>query len=247
MKAMLACVIVACALLPMLARAQACEPTATESVRNRDGSRLSVTTTCRSEEMRTFVIELQCTDGRICDRLEVEQGVDDAPKERVYLVDLLDNGMPLVEIRGMCGTGPNCEGNLYGVSADGRSLTHFFSGGYSDLSVQDGWLVESGRASCCSWEFHLWKLDDLPALPLQYDNMQLMAEVGVIFAEDGVEGQFDCRFIRPDGDSGRIVAPPSATLQELCTVYGENYILAPPGPLPDPMPDPGADGRMPEH
>lgn len=235
--------LMAVAWLPAIGQAQACEPVKSESARNRDGSVLSVHTECASEATRLFVIELKNVDGNPGDRLQIEQPVDESPTGGASLRDLAGDGTHVVEVRGSCGAGPNCAGDLYAVSADGRSLTHFFSGGYADLSVRDGWLVESGRASCCSWEFHLWKLDTAHDLPLQYDNMDLMAQVGMLFGDGGDEDRFDCRFSRPGGDSARVVAPPSAALEALCTVYGEDYVLAPPDPLPDPPSMSGANGR----
>ena len=55
-------------------------------------------------------------------------------------------------------------------------MYQLFAGGYNDLSIRGGYLVESGRANCCSWEFHLYKL---PAKkhPLRYDDMDYMVVI----------------------------------------------------------------------
>ena len=252
MKALLAIALSACALVPSAPApavevAPSCKPVAVESARNRDGSVLSVRTECPDEGTRLFVIELQCPGGATCDRLEVEQSVEESSTGSASVRDLAGDGRYMVEVRGSCGAGPNCAGDLYGVSTGGHSLMHFFSGGYADISVRDGWLVESGRASCCSWEFHMWKLDAARGQPLQYDNMDLMAQVGVLFGEGGVDERFDCRFTRSNGDSIRVVEPPSDALEERCPIYGDDYVLAPPDPLSDPAPVPGDDGHTLEH
>lgn len=224
----------ACALLfwalPAFAWAQdaSCEPDAGSRVENRDGSALSLRTECPSREQRRHVAVLTCADGRACDRLEIDQDVAEAATGHASLMDLDGDGMHEVEVRGMCGAGPNCEGDVYRIDTTAHKLRHFFSGGYSDLQAIDGWLVESGRASCCSWEFHLWKLDAPHEWPLQYDSMDLMAVVDASGDEDGNVTGVRCTFSRENGDN-RQAALPSPVVERICGTYGEPYELT----LPD--------------
>jgi len=209
-----------------------CEPQAETRVENRDGSALSLRTECPSPTLRRHVAVLACADGRVCDRLEIDQDVGETATGYAALVDLDGDGLPEVEVRGMCGAGPNCEGEIHRIDPAARKLRLFFSGGYSGLQVLDGWLVESGRASCCSWEFHLWRLDAPHELPLQYENMDLMARVDAAASEDGDVDAVQCTFLHPSGDNLRAVAPPSPALERLCEHYGEPYALTPPDTTP---------------
>lgn len=208
-----------------------CEPGEPERAENRDGSVLSVQTECASPELRRYVATLTCDGGRVCDRLELTQEVVYNSMGNIGLIDLDEDGMHEVEVRGMCGAGPNCEGDVYRIDPATRTLRHFFSGGYYELQVIDGWLAESGRSSCCSWEYHLWKLDAPRPLPFNYDNMDLMVQVGASGDADTVDGVV-CTFIRQSGDNSRVVAPPSPALEKICEHYGEPYDLTSPDSTP---------------
>ncbi len=231
------------AALPMLAAAadamanpladEYCQPQPEQRVRNRDGSHLGVATTCPLPGTRRHRLTLYCADGQRCDRLHVDQPSEQASTGHVALLDLEGDGMHEAEVRGMCGAGPNCEGDVYRIDPHRRKLLHFFSGGYAELSVREGWLVEAGRASCCAWEFHAWDLSRPHELPLRYDNMDLMVRVGAHGDGDGGVEAADCTFLRPSGDNWRVVAPPSQALEGICEHYGEPYTLTPPDTAPD--------------
>lgn len=225
--ALLFCLLAPCA----WAEDATCEPGEPARAENRDGSVLTVQTECASPELRRYVATLTCETGRVCDRLEVTQEVVYNTLGRADLIDLDQDGMHEVEVRGMCGAGPNCEGDVYRIDPATRKLRHFFNGGYYELQVIDGWLVESGRSSCCSWEFHLWKLDAPHALPLNYDTMDLMVQVGASGDADTVDGVV-CTFLRQSGDNSRVVAPPSPALEKICEHYGEPYDLTSPDTTP---------------
>ena len=154
-----------------------CEPVEPARVENRDGSMLTVRTECPSPALRRHVATLTCEAGRLCDRLELTQEVAYNRMGHVDLVDLDQDGMYEVEVRGMCGAGPNCEGDVYRIDPATRTLQHFFSGGYYELQFIDGWLVQAGRSSCCSWNYLMWKLDAVRSLPLGDGNQDLRAQV----------------------------------------------------------------------
>ena len=63
-----------------------------------------------------------------------------------------------VEHEDECGTGPNCAHDLYHYDPAAGTMAAYFSGGYTDLSYFDGYLLESGRASCCSTELHAYRI-----------------------------------------------------------------------------------------
>ena len=153
-----------------------CEPVDPVRAENRDGSVLTVRTECPTLELRHYVAVLTCDAGRICDRLQVEQEAASNRMGHADLVDLDQDGMHEVEVRGMCGAGPNCEGDVYRIDPATRTLQHFFSGGYYELQFIDGWLVQAGRSSCCSWNYLMWKLDAVRSLPLGDGNQDLQAQ-----------------------------------------------------------------------
>ena len=214
------------------AQDEVCEPGEAARAENRDGSVLTALTECASPEVRRYVVTLACDGGRTCDEVELTQEVAYASMGRVDLVDLDQDGMHEVEVRGMCGAGPNCEGEVYRIEPATRTLQHFFSGGYYELQVIDGWLVEAGRSSCCSWEFHLWKLDAPRPLPLEYDTMDLMVQVDAGGDEEGNVTNVRCTFTRQSGDNRAVVAPPSPALEAICQHYGEPYDLTSPDTTP---------------
>ena len=226
--ALLFCLLAPCA----WAEGATCEPGEPARAQNRDGSLLTVQTECASPELRRYVATLTCEAGRVCDRLELTREVLYNSMGHVDLVDLDQDGMHEVEVRGMCGAGPNCEGDVYRIDPATRRFRHFFTGGYYELQVIDGWLVESGRSSCCSWEFHLWKLDAPHDLPLNYDTMDLMVQVGASGDEDGTVTGVTCTFSRQTGDNSVVVAPPSPPLEAICRHYGEAYNLTSPDTTP---------------
>ncbi|MEL1265663.1 hypothetical protein [Pseudoxanthomonas putridarboris] len=211
------------------ARAQeaACEASPAEQAGNRDGSTLSLRTECPAGATRRYIVELRCADGRQCDTLEIEQDIEESPTGHASLVDIDGDGMHEVEVRGMCGAGPNCEGDLYRIDRDGRTLYHFFSGGYADVRIIDGHIVESGRASCCSWEHHAWPLDEDGRLHGD-GPMALMVTIGADFASERDDAPPRCTFSRPSGDNRQVVAPPGAAWLSLCEVYGDDYHLVTP-------------------
>ncbi len=149
------------------------------------------------------------------------------PLRDVDLIDIDQDGFFEVEARGMCGAGPNCLGDLYRQDPATGKLFHFFSGGYADLRVLDGHLVESGRASCCAWEYHAWPLGGPPRLR-DYDNMALMITIGADIASEDGDAPARCTFSRRNGDNWRVVAPPGAAWLALCEVYGDDYHLVTP-------------------
>jgi len=226
--ALLLCLLAPCA----WAQEATCEPAAPERAENRDGSVLTVQTECAAPDLRRYVATLLCEAGRVCDRLALTQDVAYNSMGHADLVDLDQDGMHELEVRGMCGAGPNCEGDIYRIDPATRTLQHFFSGGYYELRVIDGWLVESGRSSCCSWEFHLWRLDAPHALPLDYDSMDLMVQVDASGDDEGNVTGVTCTFTRQSGDNSRVVAPPSPALEAICGHYGEPYDLTPPDTTP---------------
>lgn len=167
-------------------------------------------------------------------RLDLVADAEGEPLRGANLFDIDQDGFHEVEVRGLCGAGPNCIGELYRLDPASGTLRLFFSGGYADLWVMDGHLVEAGRASCCSWEFHAWRLDGRPEV-LDMGNMDLLASVGL--APDAVDdtAPLACAFERRDGQRWTPVAPPNEAWLRLCAWYDAPYHVV----LPDQAPGAG--------
>lgn len=196
-----------------------------------DGSRLRLVVRCAGpDETASPRFEVAYAGPRsraFQTRLVLETDDMEEPLRDVRFVDIDDDGFSEVEARGMCGAGPNCLGDLYRLDPATGGFHHFFSGGYADLRVIDGHLVEAGRASCCAWEYHAWPLDGPPRLR-DYDNMALMITVGADLAGDDDDAPARCTFSRRNGDNWQVVAPPGAAWLALCEAYGDDYHLITP-------------------
>ncbi|MFS8972994.1 hypothetical protein PO002_00580 [Cupriavidus necator] len=94
----------------------------------------------------------------------------EAPFSGGGLIDLDGDGEYELQIGGTCGAGPNCEGNIYKLDRKSGRLYHYFTGGYAELFMLGGYLVEAGRASCCAWEFHVYRPTSRH-YPISYDDM----------------------------------------------------------------------------
>ncbi|MGX5730708.1 hypothetical protein ACWKWK_09250 [Pseudoxanthomonas beigongshangi] len=224
-----------CMIAPAFAEEDAadCQPRE-QVVVQADGSRLRLAVRCADtggEEDRSpsrFEVAYAASGSeRFQRRLVLQADAMEEPLRDVGFVDIDGDGFSEIEARGMCGAGPNCLGDLYRLDPATGELHHFFSGGYADLRVIDGHLVESGRASCCAWESHAWPLDGPPRLR-DYDNMALMITIGADMASDRDDAPARCTFSRRNGDNWQVVAPPGAAWLALCEVYGDDYHLVTP-------------------
>ena len=222
-SAVAAACLVLCA--PLARADEHCEPVAEQSVKNEDQSTLSVATTCEKPGQRQYILRALAKDGG-SDRkiLEVESAY--APMGSARLVDIDNDGYHEVEVRGMCGAGPNCEGELYRIDRSTGKLELFFSGGYSDLLVIDGYLVEAGRASCCSWEYHAYRLQGRTGM-LDYDNMDFMVEIGADMDSEEEHAPARCTFSRSIDGESQVMPPPSREWLRLCELYGDYRLTTP--------------------
>lgn len=205
-----------------------CTPTPEQRVRNPDGSRLRIISQC-VEGLAQFQIDYSPRDGAAFVSLDVldQDASFGEPFRSVGFVDLDEDGEFEIEARGACGAGPNCLGEIYRAQPDEPGLSLVFTGGYAELRTFEGHLLESGRASCCSWEFHAWNLAG-HAEPMSYDTMDLMITVGADLDSDTDDAPARCTFSRRSGDNWQVIAPPGRAWLELCKVYGDTYHLVTP-------------------
>lgn len=219
-------------LLATAARAEpGCQATRSSAV-DRDGAQWTLEVAlCRAAGERRIRADLRPAPGapeRVV--LRAKQRLEEAPDGTAELIDLDGDGRHEVELRGSCGTGPNCEGTIFRLNADGSAMAPYFRGGYATLSMIDGYLVEGGRASCCAWEFHGYRVEPTAAEVTEAD-MVLRIDVTAEGGEDGAPLAVECSFHRRQGAKWSDVEPPSAAWLPLCEQYGETYALRrPAGP-----------------
>ena len=196
------------------------------SAKNRDGSMLSLTIElCRSKGERRIRAEFLPASGEP-ERtvLREKQILAETPDGTAKLIDLDHDGRHEVEVRGSCGAGPNCEGTIFRLNAMGSAMTPFYRGGYFTLTMIDGYVVETGRASCCSWESHGFKVR--PGVDqVTDDDLEYMVDVDTEGGEDGKPVTVECSFRRREGKAWTYVAPPSNAWLPLCEQYGKKYTL----------------------
>ena len=201
----------------------------TQTIANRDGSALILRQEeCPDQDQRNIRVSYRPdAKHKAYSVLTLSQSIEEASTGGAHSIDLEADGQFEIEVRGMCGAGPNCEGTIYKLASDKRSMFEYFSGGYADLRLQDGYLIEGGRASCCSWEFHLYRTDATDR-PIDESAMEYMVTVGVLLKEgsDQVEGS-DCQVSRREGNDWKAAPPPTPGLARLCEVYGTDYRLNP--------------------
>lgn len=199
-----------------------------DEVANRDGSRLRLHVICGPHgEVRTQVTRAApgADDFRVVlDDPQAETESAETPVRRVAFTDVDEDGFHDVEVIGMCGAGPNCLGTIYRLEPSSGRFYQFFSGGYADLWIMDGHVVEAGRASCCAWEYHAWPLQPGPPLRVS-QQMAFRAVVSV----DGERDDADCRFLqRMPGGEETLMLPPGDAWLKICEHYGDGYRLAEP-------------------
>lgn len=199
----------------------------TEEAENADGSSLQlVVQYCEGAGEREVNVSYRATaDAPYASIFQLVQDAEEAPMGGASLRDLDGDGLHELETRGMCGAGPNCEGAIYLLTPERDGLFEFFAGGYSELNMIDEFLVEAGRASCCSWEYHAYRLRS-KLEPIQASDFAYRVVVGLSVASD-TDDEVTCTFTDSEN---RIVLPGNPNLLPLCDLYGPDYILATPEP-----------------
>jgi hypothetical protein len=201
----------------------------TKLARNRDGSELRlVVKHCEGERQRVLTaLYRHRSSEKYRNVLKLLQDADEAPTGGGTLRDLDGDGLYEVEVSGMCGAGPNCEGSIYRLTPDRARMFLFFSGGYAKLISLDNYLIESGRASCCSWEHRVYHLRS-PLQQVQKSDVLYRIVVGIQVLTEA-DHEATCTFIDSEN---RVVLPSDQSLMHLCHIYGPDYVLAQPDPEP---------------
>lgn len=201
-------------LLVLSISAQAACQKSTKSVKNKDQSVLMLTEeVCDGQTGRTVSLQITRANERAASTL-----MQKAVPKTVRFLDLEGDGTYEFEEIGSCAGLPDCEAFIYKLNPERSALKLYFQGAYSEVSVVDGYIVESGRSSCCSWEHHLYRADSAK-LPITEVDMVYRVKVQ---APESL-GYASCQFSERAGRGWRPVKLPSQGLKKLCEAYGKNY------------------------
>ncbi len=238
MRPALACLLLAC-VLPALAQA---DPPADESQcpaqsqieRNRDGSLLELRKRyCDGSDEMSATVWYRAKPGAKARELMRYEDHNSPGTWAARLVDFDHDGWFDVQKGGQCGAGPNCEGEIHRFDPKARGLYLMHAGGWADVSFDGEYLVESGRASCCAWEYHVYRVRHRPRPVFdERPDFIILADAG--FVSDDKAGESPatrCRFSRRTGEDYRVIAPPAKRWLEYCSLYGDDYVVEPPEPV----------------
>lgn len=213
-------------LTPFYVQAEPCTINRTKVV-NQDGSSLHVKEKyCPDQDIRTAKIYYQAGKNQAkVPVLRLKRQISEAPFGDPHFVDLDKDGIYEVAQKGTCGAGPNCDGDIYKLAADRLSMFHYFSGGYAELTPVGGFLVEEGRASCCSWEYHVY-----PTIAKKYpiNAANRLYEISINGAPSSDGDKPECTFGGKVRGRWQVINPPNKKLLKFCENYGPDYTLVRP-------------------
>lgn len=232
MRPALACLLLAC-VLPALAQG---DPPADENQcpvqsqieRNRDGSLLELRKRyCDGSDEMSATVRYRAKPGAKARELMRYEDHNSPGTWAARLVDFDHDGWFDVQKGGHCGAGPNCEGEIHRFDPKARGLYLMHAGGWAELSFDGEYLVESGRASCCAWEYHVYRVRH-PRRPVFDETPDFIILAGDGFGEGLAEDRTHCRFSREIGGKYQVIAPPAKRWLDYCALYGDDYVVEPP-------------------
>ena len=193
--------------------------------RNADGSQLRITQKqCLDNDSRTIRIELKPQSKSAYRTVLLRtQSVAQLKTGGGSLQDIDGDGMyEYVEI-GSCGAGPNCRHEIFKMDQKERKAYLFFDGGYFDFRMISGLYVVSGRSSCCSWEYQIYRK------PI---NERTISEQDLLYRITIKKGSVDspsaqCFITNKIGSQWFPIDLKDKQLLKLCELYGESYVLNP--------------------
>lgn len=209
------------------ARAATCEDHL-QKARQSDGNTIIVSTReCTGSTDRRITVNLQRVSGTPSVLHRFRQSTKQAPTGGATLKDIDGDGISELELTGACGSGSVCQRALYKVNAAGTGLFLLYAGGNSEVEVTSGYLIEGGKAGCCTWQFKAYKLPS-QTRRINDSDLHYRIEVGMLDAAIGSSNDVpspDCRFTAKPATRWVVVAPPSKALEKVCEVYGPDYVL----------------------
>lgn len=229
-------VVMLCALLVAVTPAFAKEPPADagecsvdkQVEHNRDGSQLELRKrSCDGSDQMSAEVWFRAKPGAKTRELMRYESANRPGTWAANLVDFDHDGWFDFRKGGECGAGPNCEGEIHRFDPKRRALYLMHAGGWAEVSFDGEYLVESGRASCCAWEYHVYRVLNRQR-PVFGPRPDFIILAGSDFARDADDERTRCRFSREVGGEYRTIAPPAKRWLNYCSLYGDDYVVEPP-------------------
>ena len=213
------------ALLLLPGSALAAEQVGVEEKRNPDGARLRLTEQIDpTGDRRVFRIDVSpSASAPYTTLLEHSQVLSEHPSGRGRLDDMDGDGQLEFVERMFCGAGPNCWYRIHKLNLQQHKAYPFFEGGFSLFRPIAGYLVTSGRSSCCSWTHQIYRAPDKPRGITEQDLLYSVDLKGPI---DG-SATPTCRISRPVGDEWEQTDLANPELLALCEGYGNDVVINP--------------------
>ena len=211
------------ALLLFTGSAFAVDTANVEEKRNPDGSRLKLTQQVEpAGDRRVFLIEVSSSASTpYTTLLQRSQVLSKHPHGEGRLEDIDGNGQLEFVERLFCGAGPNCWFRIYKLNAKEQRAYAFFEGGFFLFRPIAGYLVTSGRSSCCAWTHQIYRAPETERGISQQDLLYSMYLKGPI---DG-SATPTCWISRPSGKGAKRANLSNPELLKLCEGYGKNVIV----------------------
>ena len=216
------------ALLLLSGSALAAEAAGAEEKRNPDGSRLRLTEQIDpTGDRRVFRIEVSpAASAPYTTLLQRSQVLSEHPSGGGRLEDMDGDGQLEFVERVFCGAGPNCWYRIHKLMPQQHKAYLFFEGGFSLFRPIAGYLVTSGRSSCCSWTHQIYRA---PAKPRGITEQDLLYSVYLKGPIDG-SATPTCRISRPVNEEWEQANLPNPELSTLCEGYGNDVVINPEQP-----------------
>ena len=133
------------------------------------------------------------------------------------LIDIDNDGFGDIEESGDCGNRV-CEKTIYRFNPQTKRYAKLFSGAYSTVQLDDGFLITGGGSGCCAHEYHVYELEQKnftaqknPSYIISISNLG-----------EGRESKIECGF---SDQNAKTIVPPKESWKDFCEVYGKNYKL----------------------
>ena len=213
------------ALLLLPGSALAAEPAGVEEKRNPDGTRLRLTEQIDpAGDRRVFRIDVSpSASAPYTTLLQRTQALSEHPSGGGRLEDMDGDGQLEFVERVYCGAGPNCWYRIHKLNPEQHKAYLFFEEGFSLFRPIAGYLVTSGRSSCCSWTHQIYRAPDKPRGITEQDLLYSVDLKGPI---DG-SATPTCRISRPVGDEWEQTDLANPELLALCEGYGNDVVINP--------------------
>ena len=213
------------ALLLLSGSAMAADPAGVEVKRNPDGSRLRLTQQINTAgDRRVFRIDVSpSASAPYTILLQSSQVLSEYPRGGGRLDDMDGDGQLEFVERMFCGAGPNCWYRIHKLNPEQHKAYLFFEGGFSLFRPIAGYLVTSGRSSCCSWTHQIYRA---PETPRGITEQDLLYNVDLKGPIDG-SATPTCWISRPVAEDWEQAELPNPKLLTLCEGYGNDVVINP--------------------